>query len=56
LSTIETGRFPIARPQLAALSLLGSGLVAFAVFLSGFVIFEPAPCGLWALDAALGWV
>lgn len=57
MSTVDTGRLPIARPQLAALSLLGSGLVAFAVFLSGFVIFEPAPyelflaalIGLWAL-------
>jgi O-antigen ligase len=57
LSTVDTGRFPIARPQLAALSLFASGLVAFAVFLSGFVIFEPAPyelflvglIGLWAL-------
>lgn len=54
MSAIETTVF---RPQLAALSLFGSGLVAFTVFLSGFVIFEPAPyelflvvlIGLWAL-------
>ncbi|MCA1439075.1 O-antigen ligase family protein [Ensifer sp. IC4062] len=47
----------ILRPQLAAISLLGSGLVTVAVFLSGFVIAEPAPyelfmaclIGLWAL-------
>ncbi|WEX78566.1 O-antigen ligase family protein [Sinorhizobium numidicum] len=47
----------ILRPQLAAISLVGSGLVATAVFLSGFVIAEPAPyelfmaglIGLWAL-------
>lgn len=45
------------RPQLAAVSILGSGLVTIAVFLSGFVIAEPAPyeifmtglVGLWAL-------
>ena len=57
MSTVDSGRLLIARPQLAALSLLGSGLVAFTVFLSGFVIFEPAPyelflvalIGLWAL-------
>lgn len=57
MSTVETTRLQVARPQLAALSLLGSGLVAFAVFLSGFVIVEPAPyelfmvglIGLWAL-------
>ncbi|THK39864.1 hypothetical protein EHS39_01495 [Ensifer sp. MPMI2T] len=47
----------VLRPQLAAISLVGSGLVAVAVFLSGFVIAEPAPyelfmaclIGLWAL-------
>lgn len=45
------------RPQLAAAGLIASGLVACGVFLSGFVIFEPAPyelfmaclIGLWAL-------
>jgi hypothetical protein len=31
------------RPQLAALRICGSMLVAFGVFLSGFVISEPAP-------------
>lgn len=47
----------IARPQMAAAGLAASGLVACGVFLSGFVIFEPAPyelfmaclIGLWAL-------
>ncbi|WP_026612549.1 O-antigen ligase family protein [Ensifer aridi] len=47
----------VLRPQLAAISIVGSGLVAFAVFLSGFVIAEPAPyevfmtglIGLWAV-------
>ncbi|WP_018239357.1 O-antigen ligase [Ensifer sp. BR816] len=47
----------ILRPQLAAVSIIGSGLVAMGVFLSGFVIAEPAPyevfmaglIGLWSL-------
>ncbi len=45
------------RPQLAAVAILGSAMVTFGVFLSGFVIAEPAPyevfmaalIGLWAL-------
>ncbi len=45
------------RPQLAALRICGSAMVAFGVFLSGFVISEPAPyelvmaaqIGLWFL-------
>lgn len=45
------------RPQLAALGIIGSMLVAVGVFLSGFVISEPAPyelfmaglIGLWAI-------
>ncbi|MCP8895626.1 O-antigen ligase family protein [Shinella daejeonensis] len=48
---------PPFRPHLAALGVLGSALVAFGVFLSGFVISEPAPyelfmaglIGLWAI-------
>jgi O-antigen ligase len=48
---------PIFRPQLAAVAILGSAMVTFGVFLSGFVIAEPAPyevfmaalIGLWAL-------
>ncbi|AFL51829.1 O-antigen ligase [Sinorhizobium fredii] len=47
----------IFRPQLAAVSIIGSGLVTIGVFLSGFVIAEPAPyevfmaglIGLWFL-------
>ena len=49
--------FAIIRPQLAAVSIIGSGLVTIGVFLSGFVIAEPAPyevfmaglIGLWFL-------
>ena len=48
---------PSFRPQLAAVGVVGSGLVTLGVFLSGFVISEPAPyevfmaalIGLWAL-------
>lgn len=48
---------PPFRPQLAALGVVGSMLVAVGVFLSGFVISEPAPyelfmaalIGLWAI-------
>ena len=48
---------PPLRPQLATLGILGSLLVTVGVFLSGFVMSEPAPyelfmaglIGLWAL-------
>lgn len=54
---MDTSQPVVFRPQLAALSLFGSWLVALVVFLSGFVIAEPAPyelflvvlIGLWAL-------
>ncbi|AHK43976.1 MULTISPECIES: O-antigen ligase family protein [Ensifer] len=57
MSTVDTPPPIVFRPQLAALSLFGSWLVALVVFLSGFVIAEPAPyelflvvlIGLWAL-------
>ncbi|MBP1850668.1 O-antigen ligase family protein [Rhizobium halophytocola] len=35
------------RPQLATIGLIGSGLVGLGVFLSGFVISEPAPYELF---------
>jgi O-antigen ligase len=42
------GTYPrVAHPQRAALRLIGSAAVAFGVFLSGFVIDEPAPYELW---------
>ncbi|ASY55927.1 O-antigen ligase family protein [Sinorhizobium sp. CCBAU 05631] len=52
-----TSQPAIIRPQLAAVSIIGSGLVTIGVFLSGFVIAEPAPyevfmaglIGLWSL-------
>jgi hypothetical protein len=48
---------PPFRPHLAAVGIIGSLLVAVGVFLSGFVISEPAPyevfmaglIGLWAI-------
>jgi hypothetical protein len=43
---LSTGASPLAvpfRPGYAAARLIGSGLTAFGVFLSGFVIDEPAP-------------
>jgi O-antigen ligase len=47
LSTIETTYPRVIHPQRAALRLMGSAAVAFGVFLSGFVIDEPAPYELW---------
>jgi O-antigen ligase len=57
LTAVTASRPAILRPQLAAISLVGSCLVTIGVFLSGFVIAEPAPyeifmaglIGLWAL-------
>ncbi|WP_377288202.1 O-antigen ligase family protein [Rhizobium sp. SG2393] len=54
LASVDSRPF---RPQLAALTLAGSMAVAFGVFLSGFVMSEPAPyelymaglIGVWAL-------
>ncbi|MCL6706734.1 O-antigen ligase family protein [Pseudomonas sp. R2.Fl] len=43
MSTIAAQPPFVQRPQLATLGLLGSAMVAFGVFLSGFVISEPAP-------------
>ncbi|PST25538.1 hypothetical protein C7U60_06585 [Mesorhizobium plurifarium] len=57
MNAVTASRPVILRPQLAAISLVGSCLVTLGVFLSGFVIAEPAPyeifmaglVGLWAL-------
>ena len=57
MSDIALPHAPPFRPQLAALGVLGSLLVTVGVFLSGFVISEPAPyelfmaglIGLWAI-------
>lgn len=43
MSALADSPAPPFHPQRAALRLVGSGMVAFGVFLSGFVISEPAP-------------
>lgn len=46
---------PPFRPQLAALGIIGSLLVAVGVFLSGFVISEPAPYELFMAGLISLW-
>jgi len=55
LSAIDTQFQPGFRPQLAAMRLVGSGIVAFGVFLSGFVISEPAPYDLLMVAQIAIW-
>jgi hypothetical protein len=55
LSAIDTQFQPGFRPQLAAMRLVGSGIVAFGVFLSGFVISEPAPYDLLMVVQIAAW-
>lgn len=43
------------RPQLAVLTLFGSAIVAFGVFLSGFVMSEPAPYELLMVVQVAVW-
>ncbi|KQV81995.1 O-antigen ligase family protein [Rhizobium sp. Root1220] len=47
MSAIEAISPRVPQPQRATLRLIGSAMVAFGVFLSGFVIDEPAPYELW---------
>ncbi len=47
MTTLDFPASRVARPQLAAMRLLGTAGVAVGVFLSGFVIAEPAPYELW---------
>lgn len=47
MSAIEATYPRVAQPQRMTLRLIGSAFVAFGVFLSGFVIDEPAPYELW---------
>lgn len=57
MSTLGATSAAVFRPQLAAVAILGSAMVTLGVFLSGFVIAEPAPyevfmatlIGLWFL-------
>jgi hypothetical protein len=55
LSAIATQFQPGLRPQLAAMRLVGSGIVALGVFLSGFVISEPAPYDLLMVAQIAAW-
>lgn len=45
----------VAQPQLATLRMLGTASVAIGVFLSGFVIAEPAPYELWLAFLIGSW-
>jgi O-antigen ligase len=47
LSAIAHTTLHVPQPQLATMRLIGTACVAFGVFLSGFVINEPAPYELW---------
>ena len=47
MTAVDTPFPATFKPGRAALRLLGSGLVAFGVFLSGFVIDEPAPFDIY---------
>lgn len=55
MSAVDTRRPVVPKPQLAALGLIGSALVAFGVFLSGFVISEPAPYELFMVVQVALW-
>ncbi|PZM16887.1 O-antigen ligase family protein [Rhizobium tubonense] len=47
MSAIAPSNARVTQPQLATLRLAGTACVALGVFLSGFVIAEPAPYELW---------
>jgi len=55
LSAVEATPLRVAQPQRATLRLLGSAMVAFGVFLSCFVIDEPAPYELWMAALLCIW-
>lgn len=55
MSAIDT-HHPVAfRPQIAVLTMLGSAMVACGVFLSGFVMSEPAPYELLMVVQIAVW-
>ncbi|MCA1969112.1 MAG: O-antigen ligase family protein [Rhizobium sp.] len=55
MSTLDA-HHPVAfRPQIAVLTLFGSAMVAFGVFLSGFVMSEPAPYELLMVLQVAVW-
>jgi hypothetical protein len=55
LTAIGAPQVGAFKPGLASLRLVGSGLVAFGVFLSGFVIAEPAPYEVFMALLIAGW-
>lgn len=55
MSALADSPAPPFQPQRAALRLIGSGMVAFGVFLSGFVISEPAPYELMMVVQIALW-
>lgn len=55
MSAIVDGASRPFNPQLAALRIIGSAMVAFGVFLSGFVISEPAPYELMMVVQIALW-
>ena len=55
MSAIDLPSPRVAQPQLVALRLIGTASVAVGVFLSGFVIAEPAPYELWLAFLIGAW-
>lgn len=55
MSAQDTSGSPPFRPQIAAVSLIGSAMVAVGVFLSGFVMSEPAPYELMMVFQVAVW-
>ncbi|WP_246659371.1 O-antigen ligase family protein [Rhizobium sp. FY34] len=53
-AVVDSGHRPF-NPQLAAVRIIGSAMVAFGVFLSGFVISEPAPYELMLVVQIAIW-
>jgi O-antigen ligase len=47
MTVIAPTSIAVPQPQLATMRLIGTACVAFGVFLSGFVIAEPAPYEVW---------
>lgn len=55
MNTLATRHGPDFNAPLAAMRLIGSGLIALGVFLSGFVISEPAPYELMLVGLVGIW-
>ncbi len=55
MSTLDAQHPVPLRPQIAVLTMLGSAMVACGVFLSGFVMSEPAPYELLMVGQVAVW-